>query len=109
MIDWERMDGLRMTNWERRLTPQNTHFPLSLTIPHQSLRIGAVHGQQIVPAGDADMLAALARQMDVDVLISGGTHRCVRRAERGAMRGGSNLGPSGTRAGVIYGPHSWSM
>ncbi|RSH87329.1 Vacuolar protein sorting-associated protein 29 [Saitozyma podzolica] len=53
----------------------NTHFPLSLTIPHQSLRIGAVHGQQIVPAGDADMLAALARQMDVDVLISGGTHR----------------------------------
>jgi hypothetical protein len=28
------------------------------------------------------MLAALARQMDVDVLISGGTHRCVRHAER---------------------------
>jgi predicted phosphodiesterase len=23
------------------------------------------------------MLAALARQMDVDVLVSGGTHRCV--------------------------------
>jgi hypothetical protein len=54
---------------------QNTHFPLSLTIPHQSLRIGVVHGQQIIPAGDADMLAALARQMDVDVLVSGGTHR----------------------------------
>jgi putative phosphoesterase len=83
-MDWERMDGLWMTNWERRLTPQNTHFPLSLTIPHQSLRIGAVHGQQIVPAGDADMLAALARQMDVDVLISGGTHRCVRRVASGA-------------------------
>lgn len=28
-----------------------------------------------MPAGDPDMLAALARQMDVDVLISGGTHR----------------------------------
>ncbi|WVR07074.1 hypothetical protein IAU60_004113 [Kwoniella sp. DSM 27419] len=54
---------------------ENTQFPLSLTIPHQSLRIGVVHGQQIVPAGDADMLAALARQMDVDVLLSGGTHR----------------------------------
>ena len=57
------------------LTPQNTHFPLSLTIQHQSIRIGVVHGQQIVPAGDADMLAALARQMDVDVVVSGGTHR----------------------------------
>jgi vacuolar protein sorting-associated protein 29 len=54
---------------------QNTHFPLSLTIQHQSIRIGAVHGQQIVPAGDANMLAALARQMDVDVVVSGGTHR----------------------------------
>lgn len=54
---------------------QNPHFPLSLIIQHQSLRIGVVHGQQVVPAGDPDMLAALARQMDVDVLISGGTHR----------------------------------
>ncbi|WVQ82382.1 hypothetical protein IAT38_004510 [Cryptococcus sp. DSM 104549] len=54
---------------------ENTHFPLSLIIPHQSLRIGVVHGQQVVPAGDQDMLAALARQMDVDVLVSGGTHR----------------------------------
>ena len=57
---------------------QNTHFPLSLTIPHQSLRMGVIHGQQIVPAGDLDMLAAIGRQMDVDVLISGGTHRWVR-------------------------------
>lgn len=39
--------------------------------------MGIVHGQQIVPAGDGEMLAALARQMDVDVLISGGTHRWV--------------------------------
>ena len=54
---------------------QNTHFPLSLTVPHQSIRIGLIHGQQIVPAGDLDMLAAIGRQMDVDVLISGGTHR----------------------------------
>ena len=56
---------------------QNPHFPLSLTVQHQSIRIGVVHGQQIVPAGDADMLAALARQLDVDVLVSGGTHRYV--------------------------------
>lgn len=66
--------------WRRpavRADTQNPHFPLSLTVQHQSIRIGVVHGQQIVPAGDADMLAALARQMDVDVLVSGGTHRYV--------------------------------
>ncbi|WVN88236.1 uncharacterized protein L203_103437 [Cryptococcus depauperatus CBS 7841] len=54
---------------------ENLNFPLSLIIPHLPIRLGVVHGQQIVPAGDPDMLAALARQMDVDVLISGGTHR----------------------------------
>ncbi|EKD00508.1 retrograde transporter [Trichosporon asahii var. asahii CBS 8904] len=41
----------------------------------ESLRIGVAHGQQVVPAGDGEMLAALARQMDVDVLVTGGTHR----------------------------------
>ncbi|EJT45175.1 retrograde transporter [Trichosporon asahii var. asahii CBS 2479] len=30
---------------------------------------------EVVPAGDGEMLAALARQMDVDVLVTGGTHR----------------------------------
>ncbi|KAJ9115026.1 Vacuolar protein sorting-associated protein 29 [Naganishia vaughanmartiniae] len=54
---------------------ENTHLPLSLTINQGSLRFGVIHGQQCVPPGDVDSLAALARQMNVDVLISGGTHR----------------------------------
>ncbi|KAL9936884.1 hypothetical protein V8E36_004119 [Tilletia maclaganii] len=54
---------------------ENPHFPQSLTIHHPPLRIGVLHGHQVVPLGDADALAALARGMDVDILLSGGTHR----------------------------------
>ncbi|KIR67221.1 hypothetical protein I312_102558 [Cryptococcus bacillisporus CA1280] len=79
VCDKETYDYLRTTAPEVHVVrgefDENPHFPLSLIIQHQSLRIGVVHGQQVVPAGDPDMLAALARQMDVDVLISGGTHR----------------------------------
>jgi len=53
----------------------NSTYPPSLTITHQPLRIGALHGHQCVPHGSIESLHALARQMDVDVLVSGGTHK----------------------------------
>ena len=34
-----------------------------------------VHGHTVVPPGEADALLLQARQMDVDVLLWGGTHR----------------------------------
>lgn len=46
-----------------------------MVVQHGPLRIGVIHGHQIVPLGDAEVLAATARKMDVDVLISGATHR----------------------------------
>ncbi|EIN08736.1 Metallo-dependent phosphatase, partial [Punctularia strigosozonata HHB-11173 SS5] len=51
-------------------------FPLSHTVVHQGspIRIGVIHGHQCIPAGDLDSLNAIARQMDVDVLVSGHTH-----------------------------------
>lgn len=49
-------------------------FPLSMTIVHNPIKIGVIHGHQSIPTGDLDSLSALARQMDVDVLISGHTH-----------------------------------
>lgn len=49
-------------------------LPLSATVVHGPLRIGVIHGHQAVPSGDLDSLSALARQMDVDVLVSGHTH-----------------------------------
>ncbi|KAK2464463.1 hypothetical protein APHAL10511_003611 [Amanita phalloides] len=49
-------------------------FPLSITISHGPIRIGVIHGHQAVPNGDLDSLSSIARQMDVDVLVSGHTH-----------------------------------
>jgi vacuolar protein sorting-associated protein 29 len=34
-----------------------------------------LHGHQVVPAGDTQSLAAVARAMDVDILLTGHTHR----------------------------------
>ena len=42
---------------------------------HGQFRIGFTHGHTIIPPGDSDSLLIAARQMDVDVLIWGGTHR----------------------------------
>ncbi|KAF4576333.1 Vacuolar protein sorting-associated protein 29 [Pleurotus pulmonarius] len=49
-------------------------FPLSVTVVHPPIKIGVIHGHQCIPTGDLDSLSAIARQMDVDVLISGHTH-----------------------------------
>ena len=39
------------------------------------MRIGYTHGQTVIPPGDPDSLLIMARQLDVDVLLWGGTHR----------------------------------
>ncbi|KAI8844148.1 Metallo-dependent phosphatase-like protein [Chytridium lagenaria] len=49
--------------------------PLTRTIDCGTLRIGLIHGHTIIPWGDRKALQAVARQMDVDVLVSGHTHR----------------------------------
>ena len=49
-------------------------FPYSLTIQHSPIRIGVIHGHQSIPVGDLDALGSVARQMDVDVLVSGSLH-----------------------------------
>lgn len=54
-----------------------TPVPLSITIAHPPIKIGVIHGHQSIPNGDLDALSSLARQMDVDVLISGHTHMLV--------------------------------
>lgn len=56
-------------------------FDENLTYPEQKVvtvgkfRIGLLHGHQIVPWGDIESLCALQRQLDVDILISGHTHK----------------------------------
>ncbi|TNY21160.1 Metallo-dependent phosphatase-like protein [Rhodotorula diobovata] len=66
--------GVRGDCDEVRLSP-SASLPPSMVVQHGPLRIGVIHGHQVVPLGDAEMLGATARKLDVDVLISGGTHR----------------------------------
>jgi len=54
---------------------------VSSTYPEQKVvtvgqfKIGLCHGHQIVPWGDPESLASLQRQLGVDILISGHTHK----------------------------------
>lgn len=52
-----------------------SNLALSKVVQHGGLRIGFTHGHTIIPQADADALLIAARQMDVDVLLWGGTHK----------------------------------
>lgn len=51
------------------------NLPTSKIISHGPLRMGFTNGFSIVPNSDPDALLIAARQMDVDVLIWGSSHR----------------------------------
>ena len=53
----------------------DTTFPDHKIIQIGQFKIGLIHGHQIVPWGDAHSLAMVSRQLDVDILITGHTHR----------------------------------
>ena len=38
-------------------------------------KIGLIHGHQVVPWGDRESLGMLQRELDVDILVSGHTHK----------------------------------
>ena len=38
-------------------------------------RIGLIHGHQVMPWGDHVALASIRRKLDVDILVSGHTHK----------------------------------
>ena len=52
----------------------NPAFPEQKVVTVGQFRIGLIHGHQVVPWGDPDVLCALQRQLDADVMISGHTH-----------------------------------
>ncbi|CAF4885838.1 vacuolar protein sorting-associated protein 29 [Pieris rapae] len=54
---------------------ENTTYPEQKVITVGQFRIGLIHGHQVVPWGDEESLALIQRQLDVDILISGHTHR----------------------------------
>uniref|UniRef100_A0A183BZI7 Vacuolar protein sorting-associated protein 29 n=1 Tax=Globodera pallida TaxID=36090 RepID=A0A183BZI7_GLOPA len=54
----------------------NTAYPDVKVIPVGHFRIGITHGHQFIPWGNLKAMELAARQMNVDVLISGHTHEC---------------------------------
>uniref|UniRef100_A0A336KBP4 Vacuolar protein sorting-associated protein 29 n=1 Tax=Culicoides sonorensis TaxID=179676 RepID=A0A336KBP4_CULSO len=53
----------------------NPAYPEQKVVTVGQFRIGLVHGHQVIPWGDPDSLAIIQRQLDVDILISGHTHK----------------------------------
>lgn len=54
---------------------ESTSYPEHKVVTVGQFKIGLTHGHQIVPWGDIDSLSMLQRQLDVDILISGHTHK----------------------------------
>ncbi|KAI8060148.1 vacuolar protein sorting-associated protein 29-like protein [Gongronella butleri] len=54
---------------------ENSNLPQAKVLTIGNLRIGVLHGHQVIPWGDTEALNITARQMDVDVLLSGQTHQ----------------------------------
>ncbi|KYM97961.1 Vacuolar protein sorting-associated protein 29 [Cyphomyrmex costatus] len=54
---------------------ENLNYPEQKVVTVGQFRIGLSHGHQVVPWGDPESLALIQRQLDVDILISGHTHK----------------------------------
>lgn len=54
---------------------QNLNYPEQKVVTVGQFKIGLIHGHQVIPWGDMASLALLQRQLDVDILISGHTHK----------------------------------
>ncbi|CAO1408222.1 unnamed protein product [Diamesa hyperborea] len=53
----------------------NITYPEQKVVTVGQFRIGLCHGHQVIPWGNPDSLAIIQRQLDVDILISGHTHK----------------------------------
>ena len=49
-------------------------LPESKVVTIGSYKLGLMHGHQVAPVGEPEALAAVQRQLDVDVLVTGHTH-----------------------------------
>ncbi|CAH0389596.1 unnamed protein product [Bemisia tabaci] len=54
---------------------ENFNYPEQKIVTVGQFRIGLCHGHGTVPWGDPESLALTQRQLDVDILISGHTHK----------------------------------
>nr|CAN73083.1 hypothetical protein VITISV_025143 [Vitis vinifera] len=60
---------------------KSSTVPLSL----RQFKLGLRHGHRVIPWGDLDSLAVLQRQLDVDILVTGHTHRFTAYKHEGGV------------------------
>lgn len=53
---------------------EDTTLPDTKVVTIGHFKIGLCHGHQVVPWGDAEALAMLQRELNVDILVTGHTH-----------------------------------
>ena len=53
----------------------NKNLPEKLSLQIGNFKIGMIHGHQIIPMGDLEILSSVQRELDCDILASGYTHQ----------------------------------
>lgn len=74
-VKWEWSEQVVRIELLRVPVPQNLNYPEQKVVTVGQFKIGLIHGHQVIPWGDMASLALLQRQLDVDILISGHTHK----------------------------------
>jgi len=54
---------------------ENVNYPDTKVVTVGQFRIGLCHGHQLVPWGDVEVLSLMQRQLDVDIMVTGHTHK----------------------------------
>ena len=63
----------------------NRDLPEKRAIQIGNFRIGMIHGHQIIPMGDLEILANVQRELDCDILASGFTHQLSVNTKEGKL------------------------
>ena len=53
----------------------SNELPEHIVLNIGQFKVGLIHGHQILPCGDHDAMAAVQRRLDVDILVTGHTHK----------------------------------
>ena len=54
---------------------ENQSYPEQKVVTVGQFRIGLCHGHQVIPSGDPLALSLIQRQLDVDILVTGHSHK----------------------------------
>ncbi|ORZ29390.1 Metallo-dependent phosphatase-like protein [Catenaria anguillulae PL171] len=88
------------------LSSTSAPHPLFKVVAVGPLRIGLIHGHSLVPVDDTESLAMAARQLDVDVLVSGASSMgvdCFEFEGRFFVNPGSATGTGGAAGNAFPG------